>query len=81
MAQLGWVRMSGTPKVGEIDGHYSYNRQRNMLEWEIPIIDANNATGSLEFNCVGEDVNVFFPIDVGFGCDDVFCDIEVHHTF
>ncbi|CAG8516169.1 18829_t:CDS:2, partial [Racocetra fulgida] len=47
----------GNPVVGDVDGHYEVNRQTRTLEWQLPIIDASNKQGSLEFNIAGDDVN------------------------
>ncbi|CAG8512964.1 13648_t:CDS:2 [Cetraspora pellucida] len=67
----------GNPVVGDVDGHYEVNRQTRTLEWQLPIIDASNKQGSLEFNIAGDDVNVFFPVGVSFISEKLFCDIEV----
>ncbi|KAF0434661.1 coatomer subunit delta [Gigaspora margarita] len=67
----------GNPVVGDVDGHYEVNRQTRTLEWQLPIIDASNKQGSLEFNIAGEDVNVFFPVGVSFISEKMICDIDV----
>ena len=67
----------GNPTVGEVDGHYEVNRQTRTLEWQLPIIDASNKQGSLEFNIMGDDVNAFFPVGVSFVSEKTFCDIDV----
>ncbi|CAG8708810.1 11384_t:CDS:2, partial [Dentiscutata heterogama] len=67
----------GNPVVGDVDGHYEVNRQARTLEWQLPIIDASNKQGSLEFNIAGEDVNVFFPVGVSFISEKLICDIDV----
>ena len=39
----------------------------NLLLWEVPLIDAGNRSGSLEFSVPGQvDTDVFFPISVAF---------------
>lgn len=60
-----------------MDGHYEVNRQTRTLDWQLPIIDASNKQGSLEFNIAGDDVNAFFPVGVSFVSEKTFCDIDV----
>ncbi|CAG8615206.1 7859_t:CDS:2, partial [Cetraspora pellucida] len=64
------------PVVGDVDDHYEVNRQTRTLKWQLPIIDASNKQGSLDFNIVGDDVNVFFPVEVPFISEKLVCDIE-----
>jgi hypothetical protein len=47
------------------------------LLWELPLINTNNATGSLEFNLAQSDAESFFPITVTFLSRRLFCDIGV----
>merc|ERR1712166_902571 len=39
---------SGTPVVAECDGGYTYEKKGTLL-WQLPMIDAKNKTGSIEF--------------------------------
>ncbi|EXX69863.1 uncharacterized protein OCT59_005385 [Rhizophagus irregularis] len=66
----------GNPVVGDVDGHYEVNRQARTLDWQLPIIDASNKQGSLEFNIAGDDVNAFFPVRVSFISEKMFCDVD-----
>jgi hypothetical protein len=70
----------GNPVVGDVDGHYEVNRQTRTLDWQLPIIDASNKQGTLEFNITGDDVNAFFPVGVSFISEKTFCDVEVSVT-
>ncbi|CAI2185712.1 13149_t:CDS:2 [Funneliformis geosporum] len=67
----------GNPTVGEVDGNYEVNRQTRTLDWQLPIIDASNKQGSLEFSIAGDDVDAFFPVGVSFVSEKTFCDIDV----
>ncbi|KAF3847197.1 hypothetical protein F7725_020225 [Dissostichus mawsoni] len=53
----------GAPLIGDLDGEYKHDSRRNILEWCLPVIDANNKTGSMEFSIAGQP-NDFFPIAV-----------------
>jgi len=67
----------GNPTVGEVDGSYNVNQQNRFIEWQIPIIDADNRSGSMEFNCQGNDTNSFFPVRVNFTSHQSFSNINV----
>lgn len=66
----------GAPVIGDLDGEYKHDSRRNVLEWCLPVIDANNKTGSLEFSIAGQP-NDFFPISVTFVSKRNYCDIQV----
>lgn len=62
--------------IGDLDGEYKHDSRRNVLEWCLPVIDANNKTGSLEFSINGQP-NDFFPVSVSFVSKRNYCDIQV----
>ncbi|XP_077962436.1 coatomer subunit delta isoform X1 [Gasterosteus aculeatus] len=66
----------GAPLIGDLDGEYKHDGRRSLLEWCLPVIDANNKTGSLEFSIAGQP-NDFFPINVSFVSKRNYCDIQV----
>lgn len=66
----------GAPVIGDLDGEYKHDSRRNVLEWCLPVIDANNKTGSMEFSIPGQP-NDFFPINVSFVSKRNYCDIQV----
>lgn len=66
----------GAPVIGDLDGEYKHDSRRNILEWCLPVIDANNKTGSLEFSIAGQP-NDFFPVSVSFVSKRNYCDIQV----
>jgi len=67
---------AGTPVVGECEGDYRHDSRKNILEWRLPVIDASNKSGSMEFTVTGH-TNDFFPVAVNFVSKKSFCDIEV----
>ena len=66
----------GAPVIGEIDGEYRHDSRRNTLEWCLPVIDAKNKRGSLEFSIAGQP-NDFFPVQVSFISKKNYCNIQV----
>lgn len=68
----------GAPVIGEIDGEYRHDSRRNTLEWCLPVIDAKNKSGSLEFSIAGQP-NDFFPVQVSFISKKNYCNIQVSH--
>lgn len=67
--------------MGEVDGEYVVDRQQGVLIWQLPSIDSSNASGSLEFNCEGEDTENFFPVSVQFESERLICDVDVRLCF
>jgi len=65
------------PTVGDVDGMYEIDKQHRLIEWQIPIIDASNKSGSMEFSMEGEDVGAFFPIRVTFVSNRSYFNLEV----
>ena len=66
----------GSPVVGEVDGEYNYDSKKHVLQWRLPVIDASNKSGSMEFSipAIPDD---FFPIRVSFISTKLYCHIEV----
>ena len=61
--------------VAECDGDYTYEK-RGALLWQLPMIDAKNKTGSMEFSCSGNPDD-FFPVQVAFFSKKSYSGIEV----
>lgn len=59
-------RMNVQPSVAEYDGTYNYDSRKHVLQWHIPIIDAANKSGSMEFSCNASIPGDFFPLQVSF---------------
>lgn len=66
----------GAPVIGEIDGEYRHDSRRSLLEWCLPVIDAKNRSGSLEFSIAGQPSD-FFPVHVSFISRKNYCNIQV----
>lgn len=65
----------GSPVVADCDGDYTFEK-RGALLWQLPVIDANNKTGSMEFSCGGHPDD-FFPVQVAFFSSKSFSGIQV----
>lgn len=58
--------MNVQPSVAEYDGTYNYDARKHILSWNIPVIDAANKSGSMEFSCNSSIPGDFFPVQVSF---------------
>ena len=63
------------PVVAECDGDYTYEK-RGALMWQLPVIDASNKTGAMEFSC-GGNADDFFPVRVSFYSKKSYSEIKV----
>ncbi|XP_052803336.1 coatomer subunit delta-like [Mya arenaria] len=66
----------GAPVVGDCDGDYTYDSRKNQLHWTLPVIDASNKSGSMEFSVSGHPDD-FFPVNVSFVSKKSYCDIQI----
>jgi coatomer subunit delta len=51
--------------VASHSGDWSVNPATNSLDWSIPLISADESSGSLEFSANGDE-STFFPVRVSF---------------
>jgi hypothetical protein len=65
------------PAIESIDGQYKHDPHTGMMCWHHDVIDANNSTGSLEFSISGDDVDVFFPVQIAFTSQSLMCPMEI----
>lgn len=70
-------RIDCNPVVGECDGTYTHESRRNQLVWSLPLIDATNKSGSLEFSAPRAIPNDFFPVSVNFSSKSSYARIKV----
>ncbi|XP_060572512.1 coatomer subunit delta-like [Ruditapes philippinarum] len=66
----------GAPVVGDCDGEYNYDSRKNVLQWNLTVIDSSNKSGSMEFS-VGGHPDDFFPVNVSFVSKKSYCDIQI----
>ncbi|XP_037074313.1 coatomer subunit delta-like [Pollicipes pollicipes] len=70
------VRGTGDPVVAECDGSYTHDTRRPALLWNVPLVDADNAAGSMEFSAGGTPGD-FFPVTVTFSSQRSMAAIQV----
>ena len=66
----------GAPVVGECEGEYTHDPRKHTLQWHLPVVDASNNYGSMEFTIAGIPDD-FFPVSVVFVSSTTFCTIKV----
>ncbi len=66
----------GSPVVGSVDGDHHYDSRKHVLEWCLPVIDANNSTGTIEFSIPARPDD-FFPVKVSFSSPKTYTHIGV----
>ena len=57
-------------------GDYHYDQKKAILDWQLPVIDASNTQGSLEFTMPGHPDD-FYPINVSFYSPKTICGLQV----
>ncbi|KHJ86077.1 hypothetical protein OESDEN_14185 [Oesophagostomum dentatum] len=65
------------PVVSECEGSYDYQKARNQIVWTMPVIDSTNSSGTLEFSVPNGHSDHFFPVQVRFHTEKLYCDIQV----
>lgn len=65
------------PTVSQCDGEFVYNTRSQNVEWTLPVIDASNRTGSLEFTTAVCDASSFFPVTVSFMSKYLYSQVDV----
>lgn len=63
--------------MAECDGDYHHDSRKNLLLWNLPIIDASNKTGSMEFSVPASIPGDFFPVQVSFTSKIPYADMRV----
>nr|CAD7204753.1 unnamed protein product [Timema douglasi] len=65
-----------SPVVSECDGEYTYEPRKNVLLWTLPIVDASNKSGAMEFSATALPGD-FFPVTVNFVCKRSYTNLKV----
>eukprot|EP00605_Chrysophyceae_sp_TOSAG23-4_P001147 GSChrysophyteH1.ASY1.ANO1.1254.1 assembled CDS len=68
---------SEPPNILNVDGNHRFDAKEGELTWEIDMIDADNNSGSMEFNVQQRDSDAFFPISVDFASPELYCNVEI----
>ncbi|THH16448.1 hypothetical protein EW146_g4200 [Bondarzewia mesenterica] len=54
------------PTVASHTGDWQLDPSSHSLEWSIPLVNAEERSGSMEFSIGGDDIGAFFPVRVAF---------------
>lgn len=73
-----YFRTGCHPNVVECEGDYHHDSKKNRLQWNVPIVDASNASGSMEFSCPSSIPGDFFPLEVSFVSKNSYADLKVN---
>ena len=66
------------PVVGELDGSHSFDHKAEVLLWQLDVVDADSADGTLEFTLpFVADAATLFPIEVTFASAKTFSTIAI----
>jgi len=68
---------SGAPSLKDYDGEYSLDARKTHIQWVLQLIDAENSTGSMEFETKTGQVEDFFPIIVSFHSEQTYTGLKI----
>jgi coatomer subunit delta len=68
--------MGVTPSITECDGDYHHDSRKHQLQWNLPVIDAENKQGSMEFSVGSSIPGDFFPVEVSFVSKTLYADLK-----
>lgn len=68
--------MGVSPSITECDGEYNYDSRKHLLHWNLPVIDAANKQGAMEFSVPSSIPGDFFPVDVTFSSKTLYADLK-----
>lgn len=68
--------MGITPSITECDGEYNHDSRKHQLHWNLPVIDAANKQGAMEFSVPSSIPGDFFPVDVSFSSKTLYADLK-----
>ena len=81
LIQLHRISDGHTPVVDSADGSYDYQARASILSWRIPLINAENKEGTMEFSIPYRgDSSGFFPVGVKFQSSTLYTGIEVSQS-
>lgn len=68
--------MGVTPSITECDGEYNHDSRKHQLLWNLPVIDAANKQGAMEFSVGSSIPGDFFPVAVSFVSKTIYADLK-----
>lgn len=70
--------MNSVPSVAECEGDYTHDPRKHVLHWNLPVIDASNKAGSMEFSVPASIPADFFPLEVSFVSKNPYADLKLN---
>jgi hypothetical protein len=67
----------GAPVISECEGEYLYDPRRNLLLWQLAVVDSSNSSGAMEFSVPAAIASDFFPVQVSFQSFQSFARLTV----
>jgi coatomer subunit delta len=68
--------MGVSPSITECEGDYNFDSRKHQLHWNLPVIDANNKQGAMEFSVPSSIPGDFFPVEVTFASKTLYADLK-----
>ncbi|CAO1424803.1 unnamed protein product [Diamesa tonsa] len=68
--------MGVSPSIAECDGDYNHDSRKNVLYWNLPVINAENKQGAMEFSVPSSIPGDFFPVEVTFSSKTLYADLK-----
>lgn len=68
--------MGVSPSITECDGEYNHDSRKHQLQWNLPVIDAANKQGAMEFSVPSSIPGDFFPVEVSFVSKTLYADLR-----
>ncbi|CAH1728098.1 unnamed protein product [Chironomus riparius] len=68
--------MGVTPSITECDGEYNHDSRKHQLLWNLPVIDASNKQGAMEFSVGSSIPGDFFPVTLSFVSKTLYADLK-----
>lgn len=65
------------PVMNECTGDYDYDKRKGALVWRVPVVDANEKSGAMDFTAAGAIPDNFFPVTLTFHSKSSYCGIKV----
>lgn len=72
--------MGVAPTVAECDGDYHHDSRKNLLQWNLPIVDSSNKSGTLEFSIPSSIPGDFFPVQVTFSSKIPYAELQIQQV-
>uniref|UniRef100_U5EYD0 Coatomer subunit delta n=1 Tax=Corethrella appendiculata TaxID=1370023 RepID=U5EYD0_9DIPT len=73
--------MGAIPSISECEGEYNHDSRKNILQWNLPVIDNSSKQGSMEFSVPHCLPNDLFPLDVTFSSKISYAELKAKNVY